>query len=213
MRLWLSSIVFLIFLSCSGEPVSEPVVSDPAFVGIDPDRKAMPKDGTTGAAETTTDASASVVEQDIAQASPSENSSVDSAAQSPAPTPPVEEISQSLDAGISPSDSQSSVDSGSSEGSGPQVRYIKAFEINIRSKPNRHSKIVGRLKGGTLVKVSIHGGWSKLDDGRWIRTRWLVKSPPDRLTNIPPDQEGRPMKSKRGRQNKKSKRSSRGSKS
>ena len=136
----------------------------------------------------------------------------------PPPTPPVSDVvsndsSQSPPAEQPAALQESSPPASSSVGSGPQVRYIKAFEMNIRSQPNRHSKIVGRLKGGEEVHVSIHGGWSKLDDGRWIRTRWLVKSPPDKLVSVPPDEEGRPQRSKKSRHNKKSKRSPRGAKS
>lgn len=63
-------------------------------------------------------------------------------------------------------------------GSGKQVRFIKADQLYIRSKPDRTSRSIGVVRGGEEVHVTIQGGWAKLDDGRWIRSRWLVKKRP-----------------------------------
>lgn len=71
-----------------------------------------------------------------------------------------------------------SLPSSSGYGSGSQVLFINAAMLNVREKPDRRSKIVGALKGGDMVKVEIEGGWARLDEGRWIRTRWLVRQKP-----------------------------------
>jgi hypothetical protein len=66
-------------------------------------------------------------------------------------------------------------------GSGPQTNFIKATILTIRSQPNRYSKILGYLNGGDEVHVKMYGDWAKLDDGQWIRSRWLVKVRPGKF--------------------------------
>ena len=83
-----------------------------------------------------------------------------------------ETTSNSADEGVDHVESGSM----SKQGSGPQTFFIKAAILTIRSQPNRHSKIIGYLKGGTEVHVKTNGDWCQLDAGRWIRTRWLVKT-------------------------------------
>jgi hypothetical protein len=70
-------------------------------------------------------------------------------------------------------------------GSGPEVRYIKADQLYIRSEPNRFSNSIGLVHGGDEVHVQIQGDWAKLDEGRWIRSRWLVKKRPNRFITPP----------------------------
>jgi hypothetical protein len=203
---WFFIFTLVLLQSCADEGPKEPVSADPAFAEIDPDKKALPKDtqvSANGAADSTP--------------SPSQvDPAVESAplAEVP-PSPRVDEVVGATQGRSISAPSTSDVSSApvSATGSGTAIRYIKAFEINIRSQPNRHSKIVGRLRGGDEVRVSIHGGWSKLDDGRWIRSRWLVKNPPKSFSHVSPDEEGRPQKNKKVRQNKRSKRSKKDSKS
>jgi hypothetical protein len=71
-------------------------------------------------------------------------------------------------------------------GSGPTKLYVRAGQMNIRVKPDRHSKILGLIYGGDEVHVTLMGDWAMLDEGRWIRSRWLTK---DRPTGV----KGRPM--------------------
>ena len=68
-----------------------------------------------------------------------------------------------------------------SQGSGSQTLYIKATILTVRSQPNRYAKILGYLSGGTTVHVNVNGGWAKLDAGRWLRSRWLVKVKPTKF--------------------------------
>ncbi len=203
---WVVVFTLVLLESCADEGPKEPVSADLAFAEIDPDKKALPKD-TQVTANAAADSTPSPSQVDPAM-EPAPLAEVP-------PSPPVDEVVGATQEREISVPLTSDVASGpvSVTGSGTAVRYIKAFEINIRSQPNRHSKIVGRLRGGDEVRVSIHGGWSKLDDGRWIRSRWLVKNPPKSFSHVPPDEEGRPQKSKKVRQNKRSKRSKKGSKS
>ena len=88
-------------------------------------------------------------------------------------------------------------------GSGPQKKFIEAATLNIRSQPNRFSKIVGSLKGGDEVHVKIHGGWAKLDEGQWIRSRWLVKSRPSSFSNATDEDSAKPVKRSKAHNTKK----------
>lgn len=63
-------------------------------------------------------------------------------------------------------------------GTGKQKRFIRADQLHIRAQPDRFSKSLGLLYGGDEVHVTIRGGWAKLEDGQWIRSRWLVKKSP-----------------------------------
>lgn len=213
-------ILLMCFLSsCTGGESREPVVADPAFAGIDPDQKALPKDA-AAQGELSLGGQSPALNQEtsvVSAASPQDVPPTE-AGSLPPPTPPIDQLTQpgSYSQVQNPErnvDSASAAEPATAIGSGPHVRYIKAFELNIRSKPNRRSQIVGRLKGRDEVHVSIHGGWSKLDDSRWIRTRWLVKSPPEKLVNIPPDEEGKPARKKKTKQNPGSRRVKRGAKS
>jgi uncharacterized protein YgiM (DUF1202 family) len=148
------------FFSCSKPPMKDPAADDLSDLSIDPDQPAIP-------------ASASVSESGNSKVIP--------------PTPRIEDLegraSSVEDAPVEPEPplDQSAPGSGTASsrfGSGPQVRYIKSVELNVREKPDRHSKIVGVLKGGDKVRVQIKSGWAKLDEGRWIRSKWLVKRKP-----------------------------------
>jgi hypothetical protein len=74
-------------------------------------------------------------------------------------------------------------------GSGPQVRYIKAAILNIRAEPNRRAKNFGLLRGYDKVHVKINGDWAELEDGQWIRSRWLVKNPPKKIIGLSSEDE------------------------
>ena len=169
----LLTISVLVGSACSKKDPVDPVASDISDLKIDPDQRALPADGSENSGE-------NIAETTKAGDLPSDVP----------PTPTVEELSSTP-----PSKSSETVEpeppaisnevapvSGSEiEGSGPQVRYVKAAELNIRQEPNRYSKIVGKVLGGAKVKVKIEGGWARLDEGRWIRSRWLVKKPPSRF--------------------------------
>ncbi|MCX6126499.1 MAG: hypothetical protein NTV34_17325 [Proteobacteria bacterium] len=73
-----------------------------------------------------------------------------------------------------------------SSGKGPEKRFIKADQLYIRVAADRYSKSVGLLYGGDEVFVTVLGDWAKLDEGQWIRSRWLVKSRPSRFRGGPP---------------------------
>lgn len=62
-------------------------------------------------------------------------------------------------------------------GSGPEVRYITSFQLNVRTKPNRFAPIIRNLDRGTEVHVKITGGWAELEKGQYIRSRHLSKKP------------------------------------
>lgn len=63
-------------------------------------------------------------------------------------------------------------------GVGKQRRFIKADQLHIRVQPDRFSKSIGIIYGGDEVHVTIRGDWAKLEEGQWIRSRWLVKAQP-----------------------------------
>lgn len=63
-------------------------------------------------------------------------------------------------------------------GTGKQKRFIKADQLHIRVQPDRYSKSIGIIYGGDEVHVTIRGDWAKLEEGQWIRSRWLVKTAP-----------------------------------
>lgn len=61
------------------------------------------------------------------------------------------------------------------EGDGSRKMIVNIQRINIRSKPNRFSKIVGELRKGDVIMVDIDQsiGWGKISEGRYIRARHL----------------------------------------
>ncbi len=60
-------------------------------------------------------------------------------------------------------------------GTGSQRMMIKVDRINIRTSPDRHSKIVTELHQGDIVLVDIDEniGWAKIADGEFVRARHL----------------------------------------
>ena len=78
--------------------------------------------------------------------------------------------------------------------SGQTTRYVDAILLNVRSKPNARAPIVRRLLGGARVRVEIHGGWSKLRAGQWVRTRHLSKTPTRRVSRAEADKAWRNSK-------------------
>lgn len=179
-----SKISFLLLIigvgsfSCSKQPMKDPSADDLSDLSIDPDQPAIPADASVSESGNS-DAARSLDAPSAKQS----NKPVDAIP----PTPRIEDLegdhSSAEGAPVEPEPplDQSISDSGTASsrfGSGPQVRYIKSAELNVREKPDRYSKIVGVLKEGDKVRVHIKGGWAKLDEGRWIRSRWLVKRKP-----------------------------------
>ena len=204
--------IFMVtFVGCSTNEPTEPIAGETSYVGIDPDQKAAPKDSAGDMAsnpvfDTTLDGKGEKLVDGV-QAPPAPSSAVST----PEPTPAVEEITTAPAAPLdtSPNDSTNAAGPGGvAVGRGSQKRFIKAWERNIRSQPNRYSKIVGLLKGGDQVNVTIRGGWAKLDDGQWIRSRWLVKSAPKKFVGGPGDSAA-PVAKKKSKHVKKVKRRNR----
>jgi uncharacterized protein YgiM (DUF1202 family) len=158
--------------------MKDPAADDLSDLSIDPDQPAIPADASGGEPKN------SAVTRNLDEASAKQSNKSDEVIP---PTPRIEDLegdrSSVEDTPVAPEPplDQSVPSSGAASprfGSGPQVRYIKSTELNVREKPDRYSKIVGVLKGGDKVRVQIKGGWAKLDEGRWIRSRWLVKHKP-----------------------------------
>ena len=162
----------LAFYACEKTQPQDPV-SAGDLSGIDPDQKAIPKD-----------VPVETKDSDVPPQEPQARAENNSEAK---PTTDVssEDTSAQAASDYHPREATDEVPVGSPNkvGTGPQTRFIKAATLNIRVQPNRFSKIVGTLKGGDEVHVKIHDGWAKLEEGRWIRSRWLVKSPPSGFSN------------------------------
>ncbi len=153
---------FLVLHGCESFR-NQNAVSDDAFVdvNIDPDAVALPKE------------SEKVVEE-VPQAKINPLVVV-----SQTPTPVEEVEAKKAPVEVATVNEAPKTVKNKIEGKGTQVKFIKAEQINIRSKPNRYSKILGLLHFGDEVHVEeVNADWAKLDDGRYIRTRWLVKSAP-----------------------------------
>ncbi|MCX6118198.1 MAG: hypothetical protein NT027_11700 [Proteobacteria bacterium] len=69
-------------------------------------------------------------------------------------------------------------------GTGKEIRFIKAEKLHIRVEPNRYSRSIGIVTGGAKVHVDIDGDWAKLEEGKYIRSRWLVKALPKQFKNL-----------------------------
>ena len=70
------------------------------------------------------------------------------------------------------------------EGTGKNKRWITAVILNVRSAPNRTSKVVRTLNGGTAVMIDIvDDKWAKLKDGEYIRLRHLSVKPQRNVSN------------------------------
>lgn len=92
-------------------------------------------------------------------------------------------------------------------GTGKQKRFIKADQLHIRVQPDRYSKSIGIMYGGDEVHVTIRGDWAKLEEGKWIRSRWLVKTMPKKFKTgqsaaSPSDDDTKPVKKKKRRRSK-----------
>ena len=171
--LLISGLLALNFIACSKKSAVDPQSDDLADLRIDPDQKALPaqvgNDSISAIKPTTAETTDSSVVPPTPTAQELNSAGESVVAEAVEPEPPLQRnIPEPSDAG-------------EVTGTGPQIRYIKAAELNIRQEPNRYSKIVGRLLGGAKVRVKIQGGWARLDEDRWIRSRWLVKSPPKNL--------------------------------
>lgn len=59
----------------------------------------------------------------------------------------------------------------------PKVRYVKGTLLNVRAKPSLKAPVVRKLLGGAEVRAEIHGGWAKIGDGEWVRTKHLSTKP------------------------------------
>jgi len=179
-------VLFLLFCggiqlgACTTKPDSATSHDDITDLNIDPDQKALPAEGGLSASPKGTDNPESTPDQLTADSKTEVTGDVP-------PTPTLDELRSGSSvpdpAPVAPEapiyrEADQAVDSQEEIGSGPQSRFIKAAELNIREEPNRYSKIVGKLRGGQRVRVKIHGGWAQLDKKRWIRSRWLTKKPP-----------------------------------
>ncbi len=60
-------------------------------------------------------------------------------------------------------------------GTGSKRMQVVVARINLRSSPDRKSRITGELRRGDLVMVDIDEaiGWAKIADGEFIRARHL----------------------------------------
>lgn len=60
-------------------------------------------------------------------------------------------------------------------GTGAKRMVVLVERINLRSSPDRNSKITGELRRGDIVMVNIDEaiGWAKITDGEFIRARFL----------------------------------------
>jgi hypothetical protein len=166
--------------ACTTKPDSATSHDDISDLNIDPDQKALPAEGALSVPLKGTDSPETIPDQLRADAKTEVTGDVP-------PTPTLDELRSGSSApepdSVAPEppiyrEADQTLASQEEVGSGPQSRFIKAAELNIREEPNRYSKIVGKLLGGQRVRVKIHGGWAQLDKKRWIRSRWLTKKPP-----------------------------------
>ena len=60
-------------------------------------------------------------------------------------------------------------------GTGSKRMVVTVARINLRSSPDRKSRIAGELRHGDVVMVDIDNanGWAKVADGEFIRARHL----------------------------------------
>lgn len=60
-------------------------------------------------------------------------------------------------------------------GTGSKRMVVTVARINLRSSPDRKSRITGELRRGDIVMVDIDEtiGWAKVADGEFIRARHL----------------------------------------
>ncbi|MEI6397783.1 MAG: SH3 domain-containing protein [Pseudomonadota bacterium] len=186
----------LAFYGCSKTQPEEPV-SGGDLSRIDPDQKAIPKDEP-------------VLPKDTDGPAPEPQAKSESSSESNPDAKPVRDATLDVRSGqVVPEsplpEATTDASAPAKVGSGPQKKFIEAATLNIRSQPNRFSKIVGSLKGGDEVHVKIHGGWAKLDEGQWIRSRWLVKSRPSSFSNATDEDSAKPVKRSKAHNTKKNK--------
>jgi hypothetical protein len=172
-----SLITVVCFVSCSKLPLQDPAADDLSDLSIDPDQPALPANVSGNSSEKSVPAQKSDVAFSEQRVNNIETPPTSSSKDLNAERHVVKEVSVEPEAPMNQAGAESEKVS-SRFGSGPQIRYIKAVELNVREKPDRYSQIVGVLKGGDKVRVKVKGGWAKLDEGRWIRSRWLVKQKP-----------------------------------
>lgn len=178
-------------------------------LNIDPDQKALP-------AENVAASDVQIKDDNLSAEKNSTDGSSDRLPGPLPPTPTVDEIDSQADsrdaAPVEPDapiyDEVQHGPDGAGDlnvevGSGPQLRFIKAAELNIREKPNRYSKIVGNLREGQAVRVKIQGDWAQLDEDRWIRSRWLVKKRSKQFSKVGNKSTSRKIKAKSKRPKKK----------
>lgn len=80
-------------------------------------------------------------------------------------------------------------------GFGKTQMYVNGQQINIRINPNRFSKSIGMVYGGQPVMVTMNGDWAKLEDGKWLRTRWLSVKKPSKFKQVKPVELNRSLSS------------------
>lgn len=106
------------------------------------------------------------------------------------------EAGMSGDEGVSPAASEGtslgrantkSTANAAASAKGRQVRYVDAIMLNVRARPDNRAPIVRRLLGGAKVSATIQGGWAKLKNGQWVRSRYLSPTPTRRVTHSEAD--------------------------
>lgn len=84
----------------------------------------------------------------------------------------------------------------SNSGSGKTTVYVNAILVNVRSSPSFKSPIVRRLLGGAKIHVETKGGWAKIKNGQWLRTKLLSESPTRKVSRAEADKAWRQSKYK-----------------
>ena len=59
------------------------------------------------------------------------------------------------------------------------ARYVMVDNLNVRTRAQDNAPIVGRLAKGSMVTVSVEGGWAKIGDQQFVSVKCLSKALPD----------------------------------
>ncbi len=174
---------------------SQQQVSPPP--GFDPDAPALPAEATKNESAEKPAATATLP--------PSNNTFKEESLQPASEKAPVPVTTSQEQRSVPATNVPATPDTHKTVGSGPTIRYVSATYMHIRSKPDRFSTSLGELHMGDEVHVTLRGGWAKLDEGKWIRSRWLTKSPPkasDSNSAVDEDPAPKKVKSKKRRHHK-----------
>lgn len=188
----------LILANCSDEEgAKEPVAIDPNAPAAPADAAAAAPtpEAEAGAPNPIPDAAPPPVEENLSGAPKTDSEAPvgelgketgKKAAEAPTPAAPDKDYGGSFDNGpgydtsapvhAGPSANVPESGSGSVIGTGKSKRYVQAVQLNVRSEPNRWSKVVRRVNHGDVLMVTLlKGGWSKLAEGEFVRTKHLGK--------------------------------------